>query len=334
MMRIGVWHIASDGPSKLTASSLDLEQQLETWIEREPSLLENGLRIIGRQVSTDAGPLDLLALDPQDRLVVIELKRGKLRREAVAQALDYAACVATMSNAQIFDIFQQHAAKLLSEGRQASEGAVPGGDDDDAAGETREVRIFVVGTGRDAGIDRIMEFLSQRSQIPISAVTFEVFQLIDGQQVLVRQLTDVELESGDQPRAAVTTLDELRLRAERKGVGSQFRILVDAGIGSGLYPRLFPKCVMFAPPSRRSRALFTVWAKSSAPGEIVTWLGPEVVAEFYPITEEEVRGDLGDGGYRYFTGDTASAFAASLDRLFATIRDRQAELENANGDHR
>src|SRR5690349_17857762 len=95
-VEIGIWDVGEGTPRKLPASTVDLERQLEDWIERDPDLLEGGLKILGRQVPLEAGSLDLLGLDVQGRWVVIELKRGQVHRDTVAQALDYAACVATL----------------------------------------------------------------------------------------------------------------------------------------------------------------------------------------------------------------------------------------------
>jgi RecB family endonuclease NucS len=66
-----------------------------------PAYWRKGLTIVGRQFMTAAGPLDLLARDPQGRWVVIEIKRGVLRRETVAQALDYAACLAAFPSDEL-----------------------------------------------------------------------------------------------------------------------------------------------------------------------------------------------------------------------------------------
>ena len=53
-------------------------------------MLMPGLKLVGRQTPTEGGPLDLLGVDEDGRLVVFELKREMLSREAVAQVIDYA----------------------------------------------------------------------------------------------------------------------------------------------------------------------------------------------------------------------------------------------------
>ena len=53
------------------------------------------LTLVGRQTPTEGGPLDLLGVDGDGKLVVFELKRGTLLRDAVAQILDYASPIST-----------------------------------------------------------------------------------------------------------------------------------------------------------------------------------------------------------------------------------------------
>lgn len=98
MRRLGAWRIDDEGPRRLQSVDVALERQLEDWIENEPSLLREGLQIVGRQITLEAGRLDLLAVDPQGRWVVIELKAGRLYRETIAQALDYAAALEALSD--------------------------------------------------------------------------------------------------------------------------------------------------------------------------------------------------------------------------------------------
>ena len=81
MADLGVWTIDGDAPQRAPRAHVDLERQLEDWIANDSSLLADGLTIVGRQVWVDGGPLDLLAIDLQDRWVVIELKRARTARD-------------------------------------------------------------------------------------------------------------------------------------------------------------------------------------------------------------------------------------------------------------
>ena len=94
-----MWKITPKGPVKVSETKLKqeslLEEDLEDWIVSEPTLLEEPLLIIGRQVLIPdvKDKLDILALDPQGSAVIIELKRGKLKDPVDMQALRYASYI-------------------------------------------------------------------------------------------------------------------------------------------------------------------------------------------------------------------------------------------------
>jgi hypothetical protein len=75
--------------------------------------VDPNLLLIGRQVPTAFGKfIDLLAIDADDKLVVLELKKNRTPREIVAQLLDYGSWVRSQQDddvAWIFDrYFQNH----------------------------------------------------------------------------------------------------------------------------------------------------------------------------------------------------------------------------------
>lgn len=59
--------------SKLQKVEVD-ETELENLLFADPEAIEDRVTILGRQVPTDSGPLDLLAMDADNILTVIELK--------------------------------------------------------------------------------------------------------------------------------------------------------------------------------------------------------------------------------------------------------------------
>ena len=102
MKEIRLWEITVDGGSRPTVAQLkgidqaETEELLEEVIVSRPDILLKGLKLVGRQTDTPGGPLDLLGVDGDGQLVVFELKRGTLTREAVAQIIDYGSFLAEL----------------------------------------------------------------------------------------------------------------------------------------------------------------------------------------------------------------------------------------------
>ena len=66
MQRIGLWQVTEEGPRKLESGAVDLEENLEAWIERDPGMLQHGLTVVGRQIQV-AGDRRCCPLPPADR---------------------------------------------------------------------------------------------------------------------------------------------------------------------------------------------------------------------------------------------------------------------------
>ncbi len=313
MQRVGLWHVTEEGPKKLKGGGIEFEQYLEEWIERDPSLLQGGLTIVGRQIAVEGGRIDLLALDPQGRWVVIEIKRGTVHRETIAQALDYAACIATMPYDELSRKVDAYLRTTETSLRTLAE--EPGAEDDTQR-ETRDVVMFVVGTGRDPGLERMVEYLSGTFNVPINLVTYEVFEVEGGQRILVRELADVELGAPARIEKVSITVEDVCAQAEQTGIGREFRMLLEAARRHNLYPRPYKRSVMYTPPSNRTRMLFTVRARPKPNGLLRMYVGPGAFAEFYPVTEETATSILGPDGWREMTASDVEAFITSLDRLF------------------
>jgi hypothetical protein len=60
-------------PSKIEEVEVS-EKELENLLVENPEAIERGMKILGRQIQTDTGPLDILAVDEDGVLTLIELK--------------------------------------------------------------------------------------------------------------------------------------------------------------------------------------------------------------------------------------------------------------------
>ena len=94
--QVGIWSVGDDLPVRVERSSIGLEAELELWVVAQPSLRSEGLQVVGKQLHVDAGFIDVLCLDATGRWVIVELKKARLYRDAIVQAIDYASCVQTI----------------------------------------------------------------------------------------------------------------------------------------------------------------------------------------------------------------------------------------------
>ncbi len=86
-------------------------KHLQEWLAHEPSALGEELLIIQKEFDgfdDTRERLDLLALDKDGNLVIIENKLDDSGRDVVWQALKYASYCASLTKAQIVDIYQQY----------------------------------------------------------------------------------------------------------------------------------------------------------------------------------------------------------------------------------
>lgn len=76
-------------------TTFGLERDLQLALRSNIQQLEEGLVIIdeGKEYTTEAGRIDILAKDVSDRIVVIELKAGRAAPEALTQLLAYMGAV-------------------------------------------------------------------------------------------------------------------------------------------------------------------------------------------------------------------------------------------------
>jgi len=183
---IKTWEIRDGRPvpvdSKLSEGGRTEALDLEAWIEADPSIVRSGMRLIGRQVMTSSGPLDLLAVDRSGDLVIIELKRDRLPRSALAQAIDYASDLATWSVEKISEVCVKYTGESLED---IFSGTFPEVDIETTKINDRQ-RIVLVGFGAETALERMLEWLSDTYGVSINAVILKYVRTAAGSETLTR----------------------------------------------------------------------------------------------------------------------------------------------------
>ncbi len=163
MKRIQLWSVKEDatGPvaEAVTAhENVAAERHLEEILVRSPELLGKGMTIVARQAPTEGGPLDLLGVDESGRLVLFELKRGVLRRDAVAQALDYISDLVAGGVERIAELVEQSSGRLgverIDDFQEWYEDRFPGSEGVLAS----QPKVSLVGLGVDSQALRIVDY--------------------------------------------------------------------------------------------------------------------------------------------------------------------------------
>ena len=183
-IEVGVWRLGGK-IERIPFSPMPSERKLEDVLAGDISILDSNLLLIGRQVPTAYGKfIDLLAMDPDGKLVVIELKRDKTPREIVAQLLDYGSWVRKLEDSDIATVFQDYQKKYCP----AQAGTLL----DEAFCERFSVKempeslndgheLVIVASELDESTERIVNYLADEYGVAINAVYFRFFQDGDNQ---------------------------------------------------------------------------------------------------------------------------------------------------------
>lgn len=186
---IRLWEIGGDkklkeiDKSDLKKAGYKEEDDLESWIENDISLISDDLLIIGRQIRTlYGGEIDLLCLDRNGNLVILELKRDRTPREVTAQVLDYASWVKDLSYDDIVEIggkYFKEEQSLESAFRETFDEGLP-----DTLNETH--RMMIVASEMDDETERIIRYLSEVHGVDINFIKFQFFKNAEGKELLAR----------------------------------------------------------------------------------------------------------------------------------------------------
>ena len=222
MEEVKIWAIQDESnASELARTGVDSELLLEDILVRNPHMLIRGLRLVGRQTPTEGGPLDLLGVGEDGRLVVFELKRGTLTRDAVAQVIDYASDLDAMGLQGVTQHIEDRSGKPGIEKIENFQEWYDAGDFGDLEG-LLPPRMVLVGLGADARTERMVNFLAKNSNLDIALLTFHGFSY-EGKTLLTKQ---VKVERRGTSGKIVPSDEELHRdlleRAERHGISQLY----------------------------------------------------------------------------------------------------------------
>ena len=249
------------------------EKTLEAWLESNPGgiLEEGGMLVLGRQVITNLGGyIDLLGVDREGNAVVVELKRERVPRDVIAQALEYASYVATLESEDLERILRVHegddSLALAKRHRDCFDL-----DPAEAVAFNEDQRIVIVGQRITREIKQTASFLVKKG-LRVTCQEFTCFQDDDGNVLLSQKVVvaskppkrktltrssfdeDEFLDSLDEHGGSVLSriLEWGRERGlSRQGSPTEFRLGVDVDGTRSIV------CWGYTPASKHGQTLWT-----------------------------------------------------------------------------
>ena len=270
-----------------------VESELETWIAANPEIIGDRILIIDRQRDIPGvGRLDLLGIDQDGALIIIELKRDRTPREAVAQALDYASWLDSAGSEQIIGYAESYLRKPLAEVfAEYFRAELP-------ELSCQNHKISLVAPRLDASAERIITYLSERYGVDINAVFFHYARLQNGNEIVARTiLVDEQSRPIAAARQRRPTTEGLLSMSSEHAIAE----IVEACRGM--------KDSWTEAPSRTYNGSFRYWATSAAGqrmvfgvnvagkyepanGELDVWIPVRSLAEVTGTSEDQTRASL------------------------------------------
>jgi hypothetical protein len=126
--------------------------------------------------------MDLLGLDGLGNLVIVELKRDKLPREALAQAIDYASDVADWSVEKISEMCSDYIGQSLEDyvAENFSEQNL------EIVNINTSQRIMLVGFAIESSLERMINWLSDSYNVDVNAVVLHYVKTSSGDELLTK----------------------------------------------------------------------------------------------------------------------------------------------------
>ena len=219
-----IWALDSAGEVTLVepTNRTHTENLLEDALVDNPDMLMPDLELVGRQTPTAGGYLDLLGVDAEGRLVVFELKRGTLTRDAVTQVIDYCSSLESMGDSEL---------ALHIADRSGNWGIDRIEDLEEwydqrfrkPLDSLRPIRMALVGLGVDENATRMVNYLRDQG-VSIALMTFYGYQH-DGQTLLARHMErrvarDIDVQPPPPSLTFEERMEALRQHALNLGIES------------------------------------------------------------------------------------------------------------------
>jgi len=183
------------------------KDDLEKWLKTNPQILGEDILIFGEQVWTKSGPLDYLGIDNNGNLVIVELKRDKLARETLAQAIDYASDVANWEIEKLNEI-------CLKFSENSLEDYIADNFDNVELDDliiNKAQRLLLVGFSIDEALSRMIEWLSSKYDLGINAIILNYVKTSSGNELLSRTAIipeEVEKEKSNKRKFTIPMSDD------------------------------------------------------------------------------------------------------------------------------
>lgn len=166
-------------------------EHLQEWILANPAVLGSGAEIItseyDRWQTAGGDPvldrLDILAIDPDGRIVVAELKRGVAPHTVHMQAINYAAMVSRLTPDDIAELYAATHRRAGQDQDAASALTILTTERLLTAESIRRPRIILVASDFPASVTSAVVWLNEQS-VDISLIRYRPYQLADGQLVV------------------------------------------------------------------------------------------------------------------------------------------------------
>lgn len=207
---------------------IELEKHLERWMENSPGALipDETVLWIGRQTSarTDENVIfpDLLGVDAEGNLAVVELKRDRTPREAIAQLLEYAAWANELTEEQLHAAAEEYLDQPFQDAfREAFD--IP--ESEEIPPLNRTMRLFIAAGEITPRIAAVCRFLRTAYGMDIRCLSVSTFQTEGGET-----LVSIEVKVGNEDPAPVKTQKRAASQSGRWSRDKPVREVVREGV--------------------------------------------------------------------------------------------------------